>query len=90
VRYAAIGHPSYFNRTHENSNVRSEAHSRIPTNLLMLHNVRDQPIGWTPEEAFHCFIGTDIESLAVGDCVLCREKQDPQLIKRYERRFELD
>ncbi|MBZ5609645.1 MAG: carbamoyltransferase [Acidobacteriia bacterium] len=53
-------------------------------------NVRGEPIVCTPEDAFRCFMGTDIEVLAVGNCFLAKEDQDPKLSKDYKSAFELD
>jgi carbamoyltransferase len=53
-------------------------------------NVRGEPIVCTPEDAFHCFMGTQIEALAVGNCFLRKEDQDPALKQNYESAFELD
>ena len=53
-------------------------------------NVRGEPIVGTPEDAFRCFMGTGIETLAVGNCFLRKEAQDPALKERYETQFELD
>jgi carbamoyltransferase len=53
-------------------------------------NVRGEPIVCTPEDAFRCFMGTDIEVLVAGDCLLVKEQQDPSLQRRYEGAFELD
>ena len=53
-------------------------------------NVRGEPIVCTPEDAFRCFMGTDIDALAVGNCFLRKEDQDPALGRRYERTFEPD
>jgi carbamoyltransferase len=53
-------------------------------------NVRGEPIVCTPEDAFRCFMGTEIEVLAVGNCFLKKEEQDPALKLNYETAFELD
>ena len=53
-------------------------------------NVRGEPIVCTPEDAFRCFMGTEIEALAVGNCFLVKDKQDPALRQNYEQKFELD
>jgi carbamoyltransferase len=53
-------------------------------------NVRGEPIVCTPEDAFRCFMGTEIETLAVGNCFLRKEDQDPSLKRNYESAFELD
>jgi carbamoyltransferase len=53
-------------------------------------NVRGEPIVCTPEEAFRCFMGTDIEMLVVGNCVLHKERQDTALKSTYHESVELD
>jgi carbamoyltransferase len=53
-------------------------------------NVRGEPIVGSPEDAFRCFMGTGIECLAVGNCFLRKEQQEPCLQKNYESAFELD
>ncbi|WP_019016072.1 carbamoyltransferase family protein [Elioraea tepidiphila] len=53
-------------------------------------NVRGEPIVCTPEDAFRCFMGTEIDALAVGRCLLRREEQNPALRLDYKDRFELD
>jgi carbamoyltransferase len=53
-------------------------------------NVRGEPIVCTPEDAFRCFMGTEIEALAVGNCFLRKEEQDPKLKLDYKSHFELD
>jgi len=41
-------------------------------------NVRSEPIVCTPEDAFRCFMGTDLDLLVVGNSVLRKEAQDPK------------
>jgi carbamoyltransferase len=53
-------------------------------------NVRGEPIVGTPEDAFRCFMGTEIEALAVGNCYLIKEDQNPALKQNYEKAFDLD
>ena len=53
-------------------------------------NVRGEPIVGTPEDAFRCFMGTDMEVLAIGNCFLRKEDQDPSLTKDYKSTFALD
>jgi carbamoyltransferase len=53
-------------------------------------NVRGEPIVGSPEDAFRCFMGTEIEALAVGNCFLRKERQNPALKQNYENAFELD
>ena len=53
-------------------------------------NVRGEPIVCTPEDAFRCFMGTDIERLVIGNAMLSKEQQDPSLRQDYKVGFELD
>jgi carbamoyltransferase len=53
-------------------------------------NVRGEPIVCTPEDAYRCFMGTEIETLAVGNCMLRKDRQDKSLRQSYKERFELD
>lgn len=53
-------------------------------------NVRGEPIVNTPEEAFKCFMGTDIDRLAIGNCYLKKDQQNSALKISYENAFELD
>ena len=53
-------------------------------------NIRGEPIVCTPEDAFRCFMGTEIEVLVVENCFLRKEDQDPSLKKDYRPSFELD
>jgi carbamoyltransferase len=53
-------------------------------------NVRGEPIVCTPEDAFRCFMGTEIEVLAVGNCYLRKQAQNSALKLNYENLFELD
>jgi carbamoyltransferase len=53
-------------------------------------NVRGEPIVGSPEDAFRCFMGTEIETLAIGNCFLDKAKQNPALKQSYEHAFELD
>jgi carbamoyltransferase len=53
-------------------------------------NVRGEPIVCSPKDAFRCFMGTEIEMLAIGACLLRKEKQKKYLIEDYKSKFELD
>src|SRR4029434_4359314 len=53
-------------------------------------NVRGEPIVCTPEDAFRCFMGTDIDILVVENCVLRKEDQDPRLKVNYHASLALD
>jgi carbamoyltransferase len=53
-------------------------------------NVRGEPIVCTPEDAFRCFMGNELDLLVVGNCVLKKSEQDPALKQDYSSAFELD
>jgi len=53
-------------------------------------NVRGEPIVNTPTDAFNCFMGTELDFLVIGNCVLDKTKQNPKLKKDYTKKFELD
>ena len=64
--------------------------SGCPVIVNTSFNVRGEPIVCTPEDAFHCFMGSDIEILVAGNCRLKKENQDPALKLDYKDAFELD
>jgi carbamoyltransferase len=53
-------------------------------------NVRGEPIVCTPEDAFRCFMGNELDLLVVGNCVLEKKAQNPSLKQDYSSAFELD
>ncbi len=53
-------------------------------------NVRGEPIVCTPEDAFRCFMGTEMDELYVGNYRMRREDQDPALRQNYTGKFERD
>jgi carbamoyltransferase len=53
-------------------------------------NVRGEPIVLSPDDAFRCFMGTEIEVLAVGNCILLKEDQEPRLRQDYKNAFSPD
>ena len=53
-------------------------------------NVRGEPIVNTPQDAFNCFMGTELDKLIIGNCYLDKAKQDQRLKKDYTSKFELD
>ena len=53
-------------------------------------NVRGEPIVCTPKDAFNCFMGTELDYLVIGNCILDKNKQDSNLKKDYSKEFELD
>ncbi|MDC0406443.1 carbamoyltransferase [Gammaproteobacteria bacterium] len=53
-------------------------------------NVRGEPIICSPEDAFKCFMGTELDVLAIGNYLLLKEDQNENLKEKYEERYELD
>lgn len=53
-------------------------------------NVRGEPIVCTPDDAFRCFMGTDLDVLAVGNFILHKNEQDGALKENYQEKYELD
>ena len=53
-------------------------------------NVRGEPIVNSPEDAFNCFMGTELDNLVIGNYYLQKNKQDSSLKKDYSSSFELD
>jgi carbamoyltransferase len=96
----AVTHIDYSARiqtVHEETNPRyhrllSEFKRRTGCPVLVntSFNVRGEPIVGTPEDAFRCFMGSEIEVLAVGNCYLRKPAQDPALKLDYKNAFELD
>ncbi|HET7763733.1 MAG TPA: carbamoyltransferase [Burkholderiales bacterium] len=96
----AVTHVDYSARiqtVHEETNPRYhalisafKARTGCPVLVNTSFNVRGEPIVCTPEDAFSCFMGTEIEVLAVGNCYLRKADQNMALRKNYETAFELD
>jgi carbamoyltransferase len=96
----AVTHVDYSARiqtVHEATNPRYhallrafESRTGCPVLVNTSFNVRGEPIVGTPEDAFRCFMGTELDVLAVGNCYLRKEAQDPALKQNYETAFELD
>jgi len=96
----AVTHVDYSARiqtVHRDTNPRYHAlisafkqRTSCPVIVNTSFNVRGEPIVCTPEDAFHCFMGTDIEALAAGNCYLRKEDQPAALRKDYKDRFEPD
>jgi len=53
-------------------------------------NVRGEPIVCSIEDAFNCFMGTNLDVLVIEDFILYKDLQDKSLIKDYKNKFELD
>jgi len=96
----AVTHVDYSARiqtVHEETNPRYHAlisaFKRLtgcPVIVNTSFNVRGEPLVCTPEDAFRCFMGTEIDVLAIGNCLLKKDAQNPALKTRYEDAFELD
>ncbi|MBL8341496.1 MAG: carbamoyltransferase [Rubrivivax sp.] len=96
----AVTHLDYSARiqtVHEDTNPRYfallSAFERLtgcPVLVNTSFNVRGEPIVGSPEDAFRCFMGTELDVLAVGNCYLRKEVQNPALKQNYETAFELD
>lgn len=67
-----------------------KARTGCPVVVNTSFNVRGEPIVGTPEDAFRCFMGCEMETLVVGNCVLDKSEQDPSLRVDYKDKFELD
>jgi carbamoyltransferase len=53
-------------------------------------NVRGEPIVCSPTDAFKCFMGTELDILAIGNYILLKEQQKESLKENYENSYELD
>ena len=96
----AVTHVDYSARVHTvQANVNPRYHALLsafegatgcPVLVNTSFNVRGEPIVCKPEDAFRCFMGSDLDALAVGNCYLRKEAQDPTLSRSYESEFEPD
>src|SRR6516162_10925663 len=67
-----------------------KAKTGCPVLVNTSFNVRGEPIACTPEDAFRCFMGSEIEVLVAGDCFLRKERQNPALKLDYRNVFNSD
>ena len=96
----AITHVDYSARiqtVHDDTNPRYHAviskfkeKTGCPIVVNTSFNVRGEPIICSPADAFKCFMGTEMDLLAVGNYILYKEDQDESLKENYENRYELD
>lgn len=96
----AVTHVDYSARVqtvHQDTNPRYHAlisrfkeRTGCPVVVNTSFNVRGEPIVGSPEDAFRCFMGTGMETLAVGNCILRKSEQDPALARDYKDAFDLD
>jgi carbamoyltransferase len=69
---------------------RFKALTGCPVLVNTSFNVRGEPIVCTPEDAFRCFMGNELDLLVVGNCVMAKGDQDPALKQDYSSAFDLD
>ena len=69
---------------------RFKAKTGCPVLVNTSFNVRGEPIVCTPEDAFRCFMGNQIELLVVGNCMLRKTEQNPAHKVDYKDEFEPD
>lgn len=96
----AITHVDYSARiqtVHEETNPRYHAlisafneQTGCPIVVNTSFNVRGEPIVCTPEDAFRCFMGTEMDTLVVGNCLMRKPAQDQSLSEDYKDKFDLD
>jgi carbamoyltransferase len=67
-----------------------KAKTGCPVLVNTSFNVRGEPIACSPEDAFRCLMGTEIEMLVVGNCILYKDRQNPNLILDYRNAFDPD
>lgn len=92
-----VDHSARIQTVHKETNPRYHAllsafrtRTACPVLVNTSFNIRGEPIVCTPEDAFRCFMGTEIDSLAIGECLLVKEAQDATLRRDYRKAFELD
>jgi len=96
----AITHVDYSARiqtVHQDTNPRFHAliskfkeETGCPLVVNTSFNVRGEPIVCTPTDAFRCFMGTELDVLAIGNFFLLKEEQIAELSEDYKSRYELD
>jgi carbamoyltransferase len=96
----AVTHVDYSARVqtvHEETNPlyhrlikRFKALTGCPVLVNTSFNVRGEPIVCSPEDAFRCFMGNELDLLVVGNCVLAKQDQNQTLKQDYSRAFDLD
>ncbi len=64
--------------------------TNCPVIINTSFNVRGEPIVNTPKDAFNCFMGTEMDKLVIGNCILDKKDQNQDLKKDYKNQFELD
>jgi carbamoyltransferase len=67
-----------------------KARTGCPVLVNTSFNVRGEPIVCTPEDAFHCFMGTGLDLLVAGRCIVRKDRQDASLALDYQSAFTPD
>ena len=96
----AVTHVDYSARiqtVHENTNPRYykliknfKDITKCPVLVNTSFNVRGEPIVCSIEDAYKCFMGTDLDILVCGDFILYKEKQNNQSSRNYKNKFSSD
>jgi carbamoyltransferase len=96
----AITHVDYSSRiqtVHENTNSiyynlikKFKDLTGCPMLVNTSFNVKGEPIVNTPQDAFNCFMGTGLDYLIIGNCILDKKQQDKKLIMDYKNKFQPD
>jgi carbamoyltransferase len=96
----AVTHVDYSARVqtvHEETNPRYhaliaafKARTGVPVLVNTSFNVRGEPIVCTPEDAFRCFMGTELDMLVCGNAILRKSEQAEQTRAEHKEQFELD
>ncbi|NOT25636.1 MAG: carbamoyltransferase [Acidobacteria bacterium] len=81
----SVSHPLYYQLLQA-----FKARTGCPVLVNTSFNVRGEPIVCTPEDAFRCFMGTDLDVLVAGRCILRKTQQDASLARSYESAFVPD
>ena len=77
--------PRYYELIKEFKNI-----TKCPILVNTSFNVRGEPIVCSIEDAFNCFMGTNLDVLVIEDFILFKEDQNKSLIRDYKNKFELD
>ena len=77
--------PKYYDLINEFKKI-----TNCPVLVNTSFNVRGEPIVCSVEDAFNCFMGTNLDVLVIENFILLKEDQDKSLLKDYKNKFELD
>ena len=78
------------NRKYYNLIKKFKEKTNCPVIVNTSFNVRGEPIVNSPNDAFNCFMGTDLDRLIIGNYYLKKSDQNIDLKKDYTKQFELD